>query len=82
MKRVWNNPIISDLTIKQTEATCIDFTGKESVRFSNKVGMVYHEKKDVSGQCCRCYNYWYDLCTIKYDTETQTLVRNVQSCSA
>ena len=80
MKRVWNNPIISDLTIKQTEATCPDL--KKIVTFSNEGSMVYHTMSDISEQCCGCYNYLNNLCTIKYDTETQTLVRNVQSCSA
>lgn len=80
MKRVWNNPIISDLTIKQTEATCPDL--KKIVTFSNEGSMVYHKMSDISEQCCGCYNYLNNLCTITDSPGGQTLIKNVKSCSA
>ena len=80
MKRVWNNPIISDLTIKQTEATCPDL--KKIVTFSNEGSMVYHTMSDISEQCCGCYNYLNNLCIITDSPGGQTLIKNVKSCSA
>ena len=80
MKRVWNNPIISDLTIKQTEATCPDL--KKIVTFSNEGSMVYHTMSDISEQCCGCYNYLNNLCTITDSPGGQTSIKNVISCSA
>lgn len=80
MKRVWNNPIISDLTIKQTESTCRDF--RENVTFRNAGSKVYHTMSDIEKQCCVCYNYSNNLCIIIDSSVGQTSIKNVISCSA